>query len=55
MDDRAFWLAIRRALLTAAADEWLRSRPRLAQAVAMVASAIESRYNVGEGSTKKTA
>ena len=48
MDDRAFWLTLRRALLMAQGDPGVQSRPALRRALAIAVGAIECRYNLGE-------
>ncbi len=55
MDERAFWLAIRRALKLLEADPGIQGRSAIRQALAMVISAIESRYSLGKESSKTTA
>jgi hypothetical protein len=55
MDDRTFWLAIRRALKLLEADPGIRGRSAARQALSMVIAAIESRYNVDTESSKITA
>jgi hypothetical protein len=55
MDERAFWLAIRRALKLLEADPGIRGRSVARQAITMVIAAIDSRYNVGKESSKITA
>ena len=48
MDDRDFWVMLRRALLLAQGDPGVQARPALRRALAIAVGAITSRYNLGK-------
>ena len=48
MDDRAFWMTLRRALLMVQGDAGLQARPVIRRALAIAVGAIEARYNLGD-------
>ena len=48
MDDRDFWLMLRRALLMAQGDPGVQARPAIRCALAIAVGAINCRYNLGD-------
>ena len=48
MDDRDFWLTLRRALLLAQGDPGVQARPAIRRALAIAVGAINCRYNLGK-------
>ena len=54
MDDRQFWLTVRRGLTMAAGDPGIQERPALRRALAILIGAIEARYNL-EDTGRETA
>ena len=48
MDDRVFWLTLRRALLMVQGDAGVQARPVIRRALAIAVGAINCRYNLGK-------